>query len=88
MRAFNAFYYSFSPAVAGVVNSNPALGAATRVAIYPLIQSLKLASMLNAILPIGAEASIVAAGVLASVLIGLIYVTPILLMIKVCRRRR
>ena len=86
MLVFNVFYYSFSPAVAGVVASQPVLASLVRLVIYPLVGCLSGASAVSALLPAG-EASIVLAGLVASALIGLAYGLPVLLAIQFIRRR-
>ena len=88
LAVFNVFYYSFSPAVAGVVASQPVLGSLVRLLIYPLVGCLSGASAVSALLPAGAEASIVLAGLVASALIGVAYGLPVLLAIQFIRRRR
>jgi hypothetical protein len=88
MEAFNAFYYSFSPTVARALAPNPTLRAATRAMVYPLITSLRLASSASQLIPASLETSIVLTGVLASILIGLIYVAPILVVIQLIGRRK
>ncbi|MFH0849108.1 MAG: CFI-box-CTERM domain-containing protein [archaeon] len=88
MKAFNAFYYSFSPAVAETVASQPVLKEVVRAAIYPLIGSLKAASIVPQYLSLDAESSAILSGILASVLIGLIYASPILVIMKLSRGRK
>jgi hypothetical protein len=86
MRVFNTFYYSFSPKVAELTAANPALQVATRVAIYPLIGALRLATMAGQFYPQG-SLMVVITGVFASGLIGIIYVSPIAVLTGMIRRR-
>jgi hypothetical protein len=89
MKVFNEFYYSFSPSVAQLTASNPQLSTGVRALIYPLIASLHVAaSVFQALLPFNAEVAMVLSGVLASCLIGLTYISPIVLVRAVMRRRR
>lgn len=87
MRIFNKFYYSFSPAVAKAVLTNPLVGSLTRASIYPLITSLSIASMASGVLPFHSEFGILVTGVVASGMIGLIYVTPFAFFWRIRRQR-
>jgi streptogramin lyase len=89
MKLFNEFYYSFSPSVAQFTASSQQLSAGVRALIYPLIASLHVAaSVFQGLLPFNAEVAMVLSGVLASCLIGLTYISPIVLVRAVMRRRR
>jgi len=89
MRIFNEFYYSFSPTVARLTASSPQLSAGVRALIYPLIASLRVAaSVFQALLPFNIEVAMVLSGVLASCLIGLAYISPIMLVRAALRRRQ
>jgi len=87
MRLFNAFYYSFSPAVAQAILANPTMAAIVRVLIYPLIISLHLASSMFQMLPLNSELATLLAGVVASGLIGVIYVAPFFAVFKALRKK-
>ena len=78
MKAFNTFYYSWSPYIARAEYENPALRGLVRVSIYPLIYSLELSRI--AAQPFSAipELAVLISGLIASFLIGLIYISPIL----------
>ncbi len=83
ITAFNAFYYSWSPQVAGVIRGNDALASLTRLSILPLLEVLKMGSSLYRILqPLGGEAAIISTGTVASFLLGLIYLSPLLLILS------
>ncbi len=69
MAAFNAVYYSFSPAVADMERESPALRAAVAALLAPLLASLSLMSAADA----GSPASVLAAGVLAALLSAAAY---------------
>jgi hypothetical protein len=76
MEAFNALYYSFSPSVASFISTSEALRAATRAAIYPLIGMLRLGVLASDAFSFNSEVSVIAAGLVISALIGLVYFTP------------
>jgi len=77
MTAFNAAYYSFSPSVAVFVAERPWMALMVRVIIYPLISALRLTSIAFNGFPAGAEIGVLSFSLLASCLVGLIYVLPI-----------
>ena len=78
MRAFNEFYYSFSPVIARTVAANPVLSATVRLIIFPLLAALHSAAFIFKLLhPINLEFATVLSGILASSLIGAFYVPPI-----------
>jgi len=76
MELFNAWYYSFSPGVAGFIAEHATAKSAMRVVLYPLIGILHLSVAANAASPFGNEAGVVVAGLVASSLIGIVYFTP------------
>jgi streptogramin lyase len=73
MVAFNAWYYSFSPAIAQYEYSHATVRTMIKVALYPLIGVLHLASSTYAVARFQPELAALAAGLLASSLIGLVY---------------
>ncbi len=77
MTAFNAAYYSFSPSVAVFVAERPWMALMIRIIIYPLISALRLTSIAFNSFPVGAEIGVLSFSLLASCLVGLIYVLPI-----------
>jgi len=87
MRVFNAFYYSFSPDVAGLIGRESLLAATTRILISPLLACLKVAA--SALIPLHAnpETGVLVMGVLASCLTGTVYFLPSLLVIRMLRKR-
>ncbi len=67
ISAFNAWYYSWAPAVAQAEYGNNYLRAAVRVIILPLLGSLMLAeSVFDLIHPINPEFAVLTAGIVAS----------------------
>jgi len=89
MKIFNEFYYSFSPAMAQVTASTPYLSAVARSLIYPLIGSLRAtACVFQGLLPLNPEVAALLAGILASCLVAIAYVSPIVFLYAFLRRRR
>ena len=87
MRIFNAFYYSFSPAVASSVTQYQILREAVKVLLYPLVVVLRSASTVFGVFSSTSEFAIAASGVAASALIGVVYVTPLATIASLCSRR-
>jgi len=86
MMVFNAWYYSFSPAIASVIASNDALRIFMKVLLYPLIQILHLSSAIYFLLSFSPEFAIVTTGFVASSLIGIVYFLPLPLIICLTRK--
>jgi streptogramin lyase len=86
MRVFNAFYYSFSPKVAELTAASPILQTGVRAAIYPLISALRFVAAAHQTYP-GSQLMIVVAGVVASGLIGALYLTPVAILMGMMRKR-
>jgi len=76
MKAFNAFYYSFSPTVATMVASAPVVTALVRILLYPLIWILQVSSMIFDTLAFAPELGMVTAGLFAGALLGVAYIAP------------
>ncbi|WP_415280682.1 CFI-box-CTERM domain-containing protein [Candidatus Nitrososphaera sp. FF02] len=85
MGAFNSVYYSFSPQVAEYERGQPWMQATVRAAIYPLLGILHVAEKAHFVAS-GGEAGAVAAGAVASSLIGAVYLWPAALAKPVQRR--
>ena len=77
MTVFNQFYYSFSPSAAQSIADNEILKAVMKLLLYPLIGILHLAAMTYDAFPFSVELGVVAAGLVASSLIGLVYFSPV-----------
>ena len=75
MNVFNAWYYSFSPYVANYEREQPWLQKTVRIGIFPLLGILITTEKAYSILP--GEYGSILAGMIASSLIGIIYLTPI-----------
>jgi len=77
MKAFNAWYYSFSPYLAEVISKNPTLRSITRALLYPLLGILHLTATVCSAFSFAPELGMIISGALASALIGLVYFTPL-----------
>jgi hypothetical protein len=88
MTAFNAIYYSFSPAVATTISDNEPLKQVMKVALYPLIGILEVSYGAFRLLSFNPELGIITAGLVASALIGLVYLCPAVLLVCLVRRFR
>ena len=73
MVAFNAWYYSFSPSVAEFIRERPTVRGIAKLALYPLIGILRIGAAAFSLFPKNLEAGAVLSGLLASSLIGLVY---------------
>ncbi len=74
MILFNTFYYSWSPGVADVIRDDDGLKSISRIMITPLISILKTVSIIEQ-----NELSVVASGMLSSILIGIVYIGPVII---------
>jgi hypothetical protein len=89
MQVFNAWYYSFSPSVAQFIASNDPIRAPIRVFLYPLLGVLSVSAFTYSLFSATPELGIVMAGLVASSLIGLVYLTlPALVGVRALRKRR
>ena len=88
MRVFNAFYYSFSPDVAGFIGRQPFLTTTTRILIFPLLVCLRVATSALASLHLTPEIGVLVMGIVASCLTGIVYLLPPLMLMRALRRLR
>jgi len=89
MDVFNAWYYSFSPSVANFIAGNDPLRAPIRVMLYPLLGILSISTLAYSMFSWAPELGVVMAGLVASSLIGLVYLTaPALIGMRALLRRR
>ena len=89
MDVFNAWYYSFSPSVAKIIADNDPLRAPVRVFLYPLLGVLGASAFAHSLFSASPEFAVVVAGLVASSLIGLVYVTlPAIIGFSTLTRRR
>jgi hypothetical protein len=87
MNVFNAFYYSFSPAVASMILQSPVLAQVVRTLVYPLIGSLEASSSIFRMLTFAPELAIVLAGIFGSAVLGVVYLTPTVIAIRFLSKR-
>jgi streptogramin lyase len=73
MIAFNAWYYSFSPSVAGFISDHPSLRTIVKFVLYPLIGILRVGAAVFDLFPTNLEAAAVVSGLIVSFLIGVVY---------------
>lgn len=76
MKVFDSIYYSFSPLVAEYEREQPWMQSTVKVALYPLFGILMAAERVHVAVG-GGEAGAILAGVVSSVLIGAVYLTPV-----------
>jgi hypothetical protein len=88
MKAFNNWYYSWAPVVARVEDVRPAMRAAVRGIILPLLGALFLSHEVFTVLrSLNSELAILISGLVASSLIGLFYLTPLTVPLTYLTRR-
>jgi len=88
MIAFNLWYYSFSPSVAQFIGTHEIARTVARGILYPLMGILHISSVTFSALASRPELAALAGGVVASSLIGLVYVAmPLAGVFWVFRRR-
>ena len=82
MNVFNNWYYSFSPQVANIISENLFLGDVVRTSLHPLIGVLSTSASIQSVLSFNPELATVMAGLVATALIGLVYLSPPMLLIS------
>jgi len=82
LAIFNTWYYSFSPNIANYIGTHSNTREVMRLSLYPLIGALALSSGVYTILSSCPESAVLVAGLLASCLIGALYIAVPLLVIK------
>jgi uncharacterized repeat protein (TIGR01451 family) len=89
MAVFESFYYSFSPNIAEYISGSAAARSLLKVLLYPLIKILSLAELASRSFSFSGELGAFVAGLVASALIGAVYVFPVFLtpLILINRRR-
>jgi len=87
MESFNVWYYAWAPYVAQAEWSCEPLRHAVKYALYPLIGVLHVASAAYQPLSFSPEAGVIVAGLVASALIAIVYLTPITIASALLTRR-
>jgi hypothetical protein len=88
MSTFNAWYYSFSPFVAGFISEHPAAGEIMQTFLRPLVGVLRISSQSFFALELGSETVMIIGGLMASSLIGIVYLLPVMIVITSFRTTR
>lgn len=81
MTAFNVAYYSVSPNIASFVARHEWAASMVRTIAHPMISVLRLAVLILSSLPVDGEVAILLYGVLVACLIGLTYLSPLVILI-------
>jgi len=88
INVFNAWYYSFSPSVSNYERQTPWLQNTVRTLIYPLLGILSISALVYDLFTFGSELGIVAAGITASSLVGLLYFAPLGIALGIVGRKK
>lgn len=82
MRAFNKFYYSWSPAVASAIEENKGLRTFMRAFLYPIIYTLRICQKLfEPLAKANIEVGFLLMEVVSCAILGVIYMSPVLYML-------
>lgn len=87
MRAFSAWYYSWSPGAAMAIRAHPGLRPLVQALLYPLIYSLHVSTQVYWALCWNPELAVIVMGLVASALMGLAYIAPLALLLAALGRR-
>jgi hypothetical protein len=83
MTAFNAFYYSWSPSLAGSIRNSTVDRTAVRYFAFPLLMILTGSESVYGIFGGSPELGVLIAGLFASALIGIVYMgIPVMLVMR------
>jgi len=86
MAVFDAWYYSFSPSFAVVIEGSEAMRGFVRFVLYPLIGVLHVSATTNSFLSFNAELAVLTSGLVASSLIGVVYFAPLAIVACLIKR--
>ncbi len=78
MSVFNRPYYSISPTIAEFIAQHSSVAFIVRALVYPLVFILHLTGLVFDYLRLNPEIAVATAGLLASSLVGLTYLLPVL----------
>ena len=89
-KAFNTFYYSWSPYIAQIIHENNWLKTPFKIILYPLLTSLLFSTYLvQPIIFLNKEIAVYIAGTVISSILGIIYITPsIAILLKVLNNKK
>lgn len=86
MSVFNMVYYSFSPQVSQFISKHGNLRSIVKVLISPLIYILRLSEYVASKLWANPELAVIVSGIVASMLIGLVYFTlPAFILVRITK---
>lgn len=89
MTVFNAWYYSFSPGVAGFVTQHEAFRTLMKYMLYPLVAILNIGSIAFTLMETSPEAAAVISGLVVTWLLGASYIAfPMSLLLMTASRAR
>lgn len=77
MKAFNRFYYGWSTPIAMFLEEHDSIRGLFKVLLYPLIEILDAVNRVYRILSFNTEVGVIFSGILASSLIGIVYLSPL-----------
>jgi hypothetical protein len=86
LNAFYLWYYSFSPAVADFQRKNELVRATMRILLLPILVGLTAARFLYPLLPFSPEFNMLTIGLVASTLIGSVYLGFMVAATRVCHK--
>ncbi len=82
MNSFNAFYYSFSPAIADYERENPIFKEAVKIAITPMLSTFSIMTLSD-----GSEATVLGLGLSVIALnIGMYFVAPVIVVVGIRKK--
>jgi hypothetical protein len=85
---FNAWYYSFSPAVASYISTHPIAKSVMQICLIPLLQIILLSQNISALMNFSPEAATVTVLVFGASMFGLIYLFPLIFLVLAITGRR
>lgn len=89
LSAFNAWYYSWAPLVVRVESDSSELRAGVRAVIIPLLGTLYVGSVIfHQLYGINPEAAVLSAGIVSSLILGIVYLTPIIVTVAYLKKLR
>lgn len=87
MHIFNAWYYSWSPSMAKIINNNQDLRQITRFVLYPVVGSVMAAQSTESIFSFNRELAATSSILTAAFICGIFYFAPLILIIRLIKDR-
>lgn len=88
MTIFDMFYYSFSPYIASLISENEILRSLIKLVLYPMIGALHLSTNVFSVFSFIPELAMAVAGLVASLLIAIVYILPLVLFFSFLKKYR